>query len=178
MSRAKTETACLALEQRYNETLADIEKLESEAEVLRTRKTVGTDGKHRAVEDALGLYDEINRITSDENARSDINRVLRQLNFQMGLRYVENAHCKRPKRILIGGRLTLGDNPRQRDNSHGSGDHPSDMDGDGQDSESDPSGCTHPTHAAHVVQQADQCIGKASGAQRRRSGKPMKGEAC
>ena len=170
MSRAKTDTAFSALEQRHEATLADIEKLESEAEVLRTRKTVGTDGKHRAVEEALRLYDEIDRITSDENARPDINRVLSQLNFQMGLRYIENPRSKRPKRILAGGRLTLGDNPRREHNSLGSSDHPSDMDGDGKDLESDPSGCLHPTPAAHVVQQADQCIGKDHGGKRRCSG--------
>jgi len=163
MSRAKTGAAFSALEKRYEATLADIEKLESETEILRTRKTVGTDGKHRAVEDALGLYDEIDRITSDENARADINSVLKQLNLQMGLRYIENPRCKRPKRILVGGRLTLGDNPRRGHNSHGSGDHPLDMDGDGQDSESDPSGCSHPTPAAHVVQQADRSMGKGAG---------------
>lgn len=170
MSRAKSDAACSALEKRYEATLADIEKLDSEAEVLRRRKTVGTDGRHRAVEDALALYDEIDRITTDENARPDINRVLKQLNFQMGLHFIENPRCKRPKRILAGGRLTLGDNPRRGDNSHGSGDHPSNTDGDEKDLESDSSGCSHSTPAAHVVQQADQSIGKDQGGKRRCSG--------
>lgn len=173
MSRAKTDAAFSALEKLYEATLADIEKLEAETEILRTRKTVGTDGKNRAIEDALGLYDEIDRITSDENARADINSVLKQLNFQMGLRYIENPRCKRPRRILVGGRLTLGDNPRQRDNSHCSGDHPSDMDGDGKDLESNPSGCSHPTPAAHVVQQADQSMGKGAGGDSPCSTKPQ-----
>jgi Recombinase/Resolvase, N terminal domain len=84
----------------------DLQRVEAEQASTRIRKP------EDQVESALGLLDDVTRITSDAQARSEVNPLLRRLGIRLGL----NFHGvikgkKREVRRLVSGVMAFGDAP-------------------------------------------------------------------
>ena len=64
------------------------------------------------VESAMALLDDVVRITGDDGARADINRVLGVLGLRIGLTFGDAVKGKKRRvRRLLGGVMAFGDSP-------------------------------------------------------------------
>ena len=147
MALAGSETAFRAIENQFEQTRADLERLRASlnrlpptSDPLKAASAIDAE-----VDAAMVLFDDLGRVSDDANARPQIAAVLKRLDLELGLRFMDNPRGKRPKRLVQGGMVTIG--PRQNLSSakNCNGDHPSDADDGDRGSESRSVGETPPT---------------------------------
>ena len=99
-----------AIEQQYEQKEAEVEAAREEVKHLRGRaeETGGSVSLDEEIDAAMALFDRIDRLTRQPDARTEIGEMLRELNLRMWLRFQVNPRGKRPKRVLQGGFITIG----------------------------------------------------------------------
>ena len=90
---------------------AEVSELER---LLKSKRKATTSGSHATAQEkvdaAMGVFDDITRITSDDQARGEINSMITKLGMRLGLNFSEGIKGKKCiVRRLVGGVMTFGD---------------------------------------------------------------------
>ncbi len=130
MALAGTEAVFKAVEEQFHAKQAEAEKAQAYLEQLAaSRNRVDSETSlDQQIEAAMTLCDDIDRITCEPEARSEIAGIIRKLNLRMWLTFRANPRGKRPLRILQGGLITTGLAELPQPTKHRDGDHPPDAD--------------------------------------------------
>lgn len=103
---------------RYEALCTEFDRIRSEASEVETRlesrrkvSMAGSRGSmQQEIEAAMALFDDINRISTDERARAEINPMLVRLGLRLGLTFTSAIKGKkRVVRQLVGGIMAFGD---------------------------------------------------------------------
>jgi hypothetical protein len=110
MARERTDILYLGLTRQYQVVLADLSKVEEEIRQKQAEQTTVTSRRPEAQADAaMGLLDDVARITSDSTARAEINGLLKRLGLWLGLKFQTVVKGKkREVQQLVSGMMVIG----------------------------------------------------------------------
>jgi hypothetical protein len=113
MAREREESIYDVLKRQYRIARSEMAAVEEAQRRLETeRMTEASQSPESQAEAALGLLDDLTRITSDPAARAEINPLLQRLGLRIGLSF--GSVIKGKKRVvrrLLSGRTVFGDGP-------------------------------------------------------------------
>ncbi len=134
MGRAESDSAYQASESRFEELNAEMTRLREVIDRIGAKK-VAVDmpsSPEGEAEAALALLDQLDRIATDTEARSEIAGVLQAMDLKVWLRFMDNPRGRKPRRVVQGGIVTIGPGPDPRsdegDGGEGDGQSPPDAD--------------------------------------------------
>jgi hypothetical protein len=153
------------IERQYEQKDAEVEAAREEVERLRgeVEEGGGNASLEGQIDAAMTLFDRIDRLTQEPEARSEIGEMLRDLDFRMWLRFHANPRGKRPKRVLQGGLITIGQGELPLLANHHGSDHPPDADDGGDDLASPSARNGLPTVVGKPRQREGTSFGKVTG---------------
>ena len=113
MARERNDTVYEALTRQYTDVKTRVEEVEQAIRQLEAGQAAASARTpEQEVEAALGLLEDVQRITSNPQARTEINPLLRRLGIWIGLRFGNVVKGKkRLVRRLQSGVMTFGDGP-------------------------------------------------------------------
>jgi hypothetical protein len=92
---------------------AEVTRLRGELDEIQAKTVVDTrrvlSDPEQQAEQALALFDEIERLASDAGARAGVPELLEKLNLRMGLYFAEGRKGNRAIRVLQGGVIVTGE---------------------------------------------------------------------